>query len=88
MPVSTKTQVSWSPIASCSSTATTDESTPPESPQITRPLPTCVRMAAMALARNDAIDQEPSQPATRRAKFSSNAAPCGVCTTSGWNWMP
>ena len=43
-PVSTKTQVSWSPIASCRSSAVTAESTPPERPQITRPPPTCSRM--------------------------------------------
>ncbi len=34
-PVSTKMQVSWSPIARCTSAAATDESTPPDSPQIT-----------------------------------------------------
>ena len=39
-PWSTKTQVSWSPIASWISTAATAESTPPERPQMTRPLPT------------------------------------------------
>ncbi len=39
-PGSTKTQVSWSPIASWISTAATERSTPPERPQITRPLPT------------------------------------------------
>ena len=33
-PWSTNTQVSWSPIARCTSSAATDESTPPESPQI------------------------------------------------------
>ena len=35
-PVSTNTHVSWSPIALCTSAAATAESTPPESPQITR----------------------------------------------------
>ena len=39
-PWSTNTQVSWSPIASWISTAATAESTPPERPQITLPLPT------------------------------------------------
>ena len=43
-PVSTKMQVSWSPIASCSSTAATAELTPPERPQTTRPVPTWRRM--------------------------------------------
>ena len=32
-PVSTNTQVSWSPIALCSSAATTEESTPPDKPE-------------------------------------------------------
>ena len=36
-PWSTNTHVSWSPIARWTSSAATDESTPPESPQITRP---------------------------------------------------
>ncbi len=39
-PVSTKTQVSWGPMALCTSAAATAESTPPDSPQITRPSPT------------------------------------------------
>ena len=47
-PWSTNTHCSWSPIASCSSTATTDESTPPDRPQITLPLPTWARIWAMA----------------------------------------
>ena len=42
-PLSTKMQTSWSPIALCSSAATTEESTPPERPQMTLPLPTCSR---------------------------------------------
>ena len=42
-------QVSASPIASCRSTAATDESTPPERPQITVPLPTWRRMRATCL---------------------------------------
>ena len=39
-PWSTKTQVSRSPTARCTSSAATEESTPPERPQITRPSPT------------------------------------------------
>ncbi len=38
-PWSTNTHVSWSPIARCTSSAATDESTPPESPQMTLPRP-------------------------------------------------
>jgi hypothetical protein len=49
-PLSTNTQVSWSPMARCSSAATTDESTPPDRPSSTLPSPTCRRTAAMASA--------------------------------------
>ncbi len=45
-PWSTNTQVSWSPIARCTSAAATAESTPPDSPQITRDVPTCARIRA------------------------------------------
>ena len=37
-PLSTKTQVSWSPMARCSSAATTEESTPPDRPRMTSSL--------------------------------------------------
>ena len=47
-PWSTKMQVSWSPIASWISTAATEESTPPDRPQITRPSPTWARICAIA----------------------------------------
>ena len=43
--MSTKTQVSWSPIASWIRTAATEELTPPERPQITRSRPTSARMS-------------------------------------------
>ncbi len=45
-PLSTKMQVRRSPIARCISTAATVESTPPLSPQTTRPSPTCSRIRA------------------------------------------
>ena len=38
--------MSWSPTARCTSAAATAESTPPDSPQITRLSPTCARIAA------------------------------------------
>ena len=50
-PWSTNTQVSWSPIASWISTAATALSTPPDRPQMTRPLPTwanCLNVAVRA----------------------------------------
>ena len=76
-------QVSWSPIASCSSTAATELSTPPDRPQITRPAPTWARMRAIASARKAPMVQSPLQPQTSWVKFFSSAPPCGVCTTSG-----
>ncbi len=41
-------QVSWSPIASWISTAATALSTPPDRPQMTRPLPTWARILAIS----------------------------------------
>ena len=84
-PWSTKMQVSWSPIAAWISTAATEESTPPDNPQMTRPVPTCSRMRAIWASRKPAMVQSPRQPATSWVKLRSNCAPCGVCTTSGWN---
>lgn len=64
IPGSTKMQVSWSPIASWISLAATELSTPPDRPQITRPVPTCWRMRAISRSRKPAIVHLPSQPAT------------------------
>ncbi len=50
-PVSTKIAVERSPTARLSSAATTDESTPPESAQSTRPSPTRSRTVATASSR-------------------------------------
>ncbi len=50
-----------SPIAFCSSAATTELSTPPERPQITRPSPTWVRIRSQAISRKSLIRHEPSQ---------------------------
>ena len=46
------------------SSAATVESTPPLSPQTTRPSPTCARIRAVASSTNDAIVQSPVQPQT------------------------
>ena len=45
-------------------------------------------MSATASAMNEAMVQAPEQPQTPRQKLRRIAAPCSVCTTSGWNWMP
>ena len=86
--MSTKTQVSWSPIASWISTATTDESTPPLRPQITLPWPTCSRMRVIASSLKAAMLQSPLSPAMRWVKLRSIIAPRGVCAASGWNCTP
>ena len=65
-PWSTNTQVSWSPIARWTSTAATLESTPPDRPQITLPLPTCARMRAICSSTIDAALQAMSQPQMSR----------------------
>ena len=80
-------QVKRSPIALWISAAATLESTPPDSPQITRPsLPTWVRIRATASSTKLAIDQSPFALQMPNKKLPSNSAPRGVCTTSGWNW--
>jgi hypothetical protein len=81
-------QVNCSPMASWISTAATEESTPPESPQTTRREPTWARILAIAWSRNAAMVQSPAQPATLWVKLASSLAPSGVWTTSGWNITP
>jgi hypothetical protein len=39
------------------------ESTPPESPQMTRPLPTCARISSILVLRNSAMVQSPAKAA-------------------------
>ena len=71
-PLSTNTQVSWSPIARWTSTATTDESTPPESAQRTRSRPTCARISSTAVSMNDG--HRPRRRARRRGRGSSRGS--------------
>ena len=63
-PWSTKTHVSWSPTALWTSSAATAESTPPESPQITRSRPTCARMRSTCSSITAAGVQAGGAPAT------------------------
>ncbi len=87
-PVSTNTQVSWEPMARCTSAAATAESTPPDSPQMARPSPTWARMASIEVSMTELIVQVGRQPQASYRKCSSSSWPCGVCTTSGWNCTP
>ena len=63
-PVSTKTHVSWSPTALCTSAAATAESTPPDSPQITCSSPTWARIASTDCSMIDVIVHVGRQPHT------------------------
>ena len=87
-PWSTNTHVSRSPIARCTSSAATLESTPPESPQIARPSPTWARIASICSSITDLGLQVRSHPHTSSRKFVRTCWPYGVWTTSGWNWIP
>ena len=82
-PWSTSTQVSWSPIARCTSAAAVAESTPPESPQSTPASPTSARMRSTCSSITDAGDQFAAQPAISVKKRSRICWPNGVWTTSG-----
>jgi hypothetical protein len=80
--------VSCEPIARATSVAATAESTPPESAQITWPLPTCARICAIVVSTNDSIFHAGAMPATPCRKFEITVLPASVCTTSGWNCTP
>ncbi|MDB4880751.1 MAG: hypothetical protein JWL60_2197 [Gemmatimonadetes bacterium] len=87
-PVSTNTQVSWSPIARCTNAAATELSTPPESPQITCAPPTCARIRATWSSMNAPGVQFAVAPQTPNRKLDRISPPRGVCATSGWNCTP
>ena len=65
-PVSTKMQVSWSPIARCTSAAATEESTPPDSPQMTRAV-----ADQLANRRDLALDERARRPSRAVASQTS-----------------
>ena len=87
-PVSTNTHVSWWPMALCTSAAATAESTPPDSPQMARPSPTCALTAATSVSMTDDMVHVGRQPQTSYRKRLSSSWPYGVWTTSGWNCTP
>ena len=82
-------QVSRSPTARWTRTAATDESTPPERPQITRALgPTISLMRATSLSTKCPGVQSGVQPQTSKRKLLRISPPRGVWATSGWNCTP
>ena len=87
-PVSTKTQVSWSPTALCTSAAATAESTPPLSAHSTRSEPTWARTAATCCSMIETCVHAGRHPHTSMRKWSKTSLPRSVCTTSGWNCTP
>ena len=64
-------------MALCTSIAATDESTPPDSPQITWPVPTFSRIEATVLSMKCAGVQSPRAPQIKR-KFLISCGPSGV----------
>ena len=72
------------------------QSTPPESAQMTRPSePVAARVRVDALAdlgdrRVDEVGRRPGRLEAGDAddEVAQDVAPRGVCTTSGWNWIP
>ena len=76
-------QEAWVPTAWASRAATTEESTPPDRPQITRPSPTRLRMASMLSRAKSPSFHVPSQWHTARRKLPRIFVPSGVCVTSG-----
>ena len=63
-PVSTNTQVSWSPMALCTRAAATAESTPPDRAQRTRAVPTWAWMAATWVSMIEVWVHDGGQPQT------------------------
>ncbi len=74
-------------MARCTSAAATAESTPPDSPQIAWPPPTCSRIRSICSSTMFSMVQDGRQPASSRNRLSRRV-PCSVCITSGWNWTP
>ena len=69
--------------------AATAESTPPERPQMARPVsPICSRIRSICSSTMLTIVQVGRQPAMSCRKCSSTFWPCSVCSTSGCHWTP
>src|ERR1700712_3692615 len=81
-------QTSWSPTALCTIAAATAESTPPESPQMTRLVPTWVWMRATCSAMTLPLFQSAGMPAASWRKFSRTRWPNSECLTSGCHCTP
>ena len=87
-PVSTKTQVSWSPMALWTSAAATAESTPPLRAHSTRSVPTWACTAATCCSMIETWVHAGRHPQASSRKRSNTSLPRSVWTTSGWNCRP
>src|SRR5437899_11333926 len=72
-------------MARCTRTATTDESTPPDRANRTRPWPTFSRISSTVVAVNPAIDHVRLTPQMTRQLWKT-FCPAGVGTTCSWHW--
>ncbi len=75
-------------MARCTSAVDTAESTPPESAEMTRALPTCARMRSICSEITLPAFQSGAMPATWCRKFSSARWPKSLCFTSGCHCTP
>ncbi len=85
-PLLTKTQLSRSPRARCTSVAATAESTPPDNAQIARPRsPAVARTWATVASMKCRGVQSALAPQMPNTKLRRMLVPCCVWCTSGWN---
>ena len=75
-------------MALCSSTAATEESTPPESPSTTLSSPSFSRSSRTVASTKLSDVHSCLQPQMPATKFFSSCVPSVEWYTSGWNWMP
>src|SRR5690606_23829299 len=87
-PWSTNTQVKLSPIALCTSTAATDESTPPLNAHSTFLSPIISFNSFILSSINESVVQSPLTSHMLYKKFLNTLSPSKQCSTSGWNCTP
>ncbi len=87
-PLSTKTAVSCFPMARCTISVATVESTPPDTAEMTAWPPTCSLISLIFCATKSASFHPAEHSHTSNRKCASISFPRGVWLTSGWNWMP
>ena len=86
-PLFTKMQWRFFPIALCNNTAATEESTPPDKPNITFSSPIFSFNSATVLSTKASGVHDCSILAILTKKFSKTCFPSVEWYTSGWNWI-